>query len=184
LRGETDSVAAECGAEVGNGGVSSHPVVLSLSYEKPNQIKENTETYPDDDGSRFIASADLEIRSFADVVEQELKEVIRFFLLETDNGLGEAQVDVESLLAGHRVDTNNGVLGLNWFPANGAVPFSGVLGLGNGGVQCPETLEALLEFGGETIVGLDLGQEQGVATADLGLVKDKEEGGTRGLQFV
>lgn len=39
MRGEADSVAAERGAEVGDGGVSSHPVVLSLNYEKPNQIK-------------------------------------------------------------------------------------------------------------------------------------------------
>jgi hypothetical protein len=118
------------------------------------------------------------------VVEQELEKVIGFFLLETDNGLGEPQVDVESLLASHRVNTNDGVLGLDWFPPNGAVPFFGELGLGNGSVQCPETLEALLEFRRETIVGLNLGQEQGIATADLGLVEDEEEGGSRGLQFV
>ena len=125
--------------------------------KKPNQIKEDIGTYPYDDSSRFIASADLEIRSFADVVEQELKEVIGFFLLETDNGLGEPLIDVESLLAGHRVDTNNGVLGLDGFPANRAITFSGMLGLGNGRVQCPEPLETLLELGRETIVGLNLG---------------------------
>ena len=34
LRGEADSVPAERGTEVGNGGVSSNPVVLSLDYEK------------------------------------------------------------------------------------------------------------------------------------------------------
>ena len=127
--------------------------------KKPNQIKEDIGTYPYDDSSRLIASADLEIRSFADVVEQELKEVIGFFLLETNNGLCEPQIDVESLLASHRVDTNNGVLGLDWFPANRAVTFPGELGLGDGGVQCPETFEALLEFRRETIVGLNLGQE-------------------------
>jgi hypothetical protein len=118
------------------------------------------------------------------VVEQKLEEVIGFFLLETDNGLGEALVDVESLLASHRVDTNNGVLGLDWFPANGAVTLSGEFGLGNRRVQRPETLKALLELGRKTIVGLNLGQEESVATADLGLVKDEEEGGARGLQFV
>jgi len=49
------------------------------------KLRKDTRTYPDDDGSRFIASADLEVRSFADVVEQELKEVVGLFLLETDN---------------------------------------------------------------------------------------------------
>ena len=29
-----------------------------------------------------------------------------------------------------------------------------------------------------------MGQEEGVATADLGLIKDEEECGSRGLQFV
>ena len=81
------------------------------------------------------------------MVEQELEEVVGFFLLETDNGPGEAWIYVESLFASHRVDTNNGVLGFDWFPANGAVTFSGELGLGNGRVQCAETLEALLELG-------------------------------------
>ena len=118
------------------------------------------------------------------MVEQELKEIFGFFLLETDNGIGEPLIDVESLLAGHRVDTNNGVLGLDGFPANRAITFSGMLGLGNGRVQCPETLETLLELGRETIVGLNLGQVQGIASADLGLVKDEEESGARRLQFV
>ena len=81
------------------------------------------------------------------MVVQELEEVIGFFLLKTDDGLGEARVDVESLFASHRVDTNNRVLGFDWFPANGAVTFSGELGLGNGRVQCAETLEAPLELG-------------------------------------
>ena len=66
LRGETDSVAAEGAAEVGDGRVSSHPVVLSLNYKMPNQTIKDTRTYPDDDSSRLIVSADLEICSLAD----------------------------------------------------------------------------------------------------------------------
>lgn len=164
--------------------MSSNPVVLSLNYKRPNQTIKGTRTYPDNDSSGLIASADLEICALADVVIQKLEEVIRFFLLETDNGPGEALVDVERLLAGHRVDTNNGVLALDRFPANWPITNSREFGLGDGRVQCPETLEALFELGGEAIVGLNLGQEKGVATADLGLVENEEEGGARGLQFV
>jgi hypothetical protein len=61
LRSEADSMAAECGAEVGDGGVSSDPVVLSLNYENQIKSRMDTRTYPDDDSSRFIASANLEI---------------------------------------------------------------------------------------------------------------------------
>jgi len=68
-------------------------------------------------------------------------------------------VDVE-LLAGHRVDTNNGALALDGLPANWSVTNSRELGLGDGRMQCPETLEALFELGRETIVGLNLGQER------------------------
>jgi len=51
-------------------------------------------------------------------------------------------------------------------------------------VQCLEPLEALLEFRRGAIVGLNLRQEQGVATANLGLVKDEEGGGARGCHCV
>jgi hypothetical protein len=53
------------------------PVVLSINYENnPNEITEDTRTYPDDNSSGLIASADLEICSLA---KQELEEVIGSF---------------------------------------------------------------------------------------------------------
>ena len=62
------------------------------------------------------------------MVIQKIEEVIGFFFLETDNGLDEGWVDIESLLTSHRMDTNNGVLGFDRFTANRAVTSSGVLG--------------------------------------------------------
>lgn len=46
-----------------------------------------------------------------------------------------------------------------------------------------QSVKDLLERLGETVVGFDLGQEEGVAT-ELGLLKDEEEGGGGGLLLV
>ena len=56
--------------------------------------------------------------------------------------------------------------------------------MGYGGVQGTETLETLLELGRETLISLDLGEEEGVAAADLWLVEDEEKGGARRLELV
>lgn len=55
-------------------------------------------------------------------------------------------------------------LGLNGFSAHGTATVLGDLGLVNGAVHCSKTLEALLEFGGETVVGFNLRCEQGVTS--------------------
>ncbi len=51
-------------------------------------------TYPNDDSSRSISRADLEVSALGDMVEEELQEVFVFFDLEADDTLGEALVDV------------------------------------------------------------------------------------------
>ena len=65
-----------------------------------------------------------------------------------------------------------------------AVGLTRVLRLVDGGVDGTETFEALLEFGGQTFVGFDLGEEEGVASTVLGLLEDPEEGCARGLRLV
>jgi hypothetical protein len=45
----------------------------------------------------------------------------------------------------------------------------------NAGVQCAQALKTFLKFGREPIVGLNLGEEEGVATTSFGLIEDEEE---------
>lgn len=82
------------------------------------------------------------------------------------------------------MDADDGVLGLDGLATDGAVVLARVLGLVDGRVDGAEAFEALLELGGETFVGLDLGEEEGVASAVHGLLEDPEEGGARGLSLV
>ena len=67
--------------------------------------------------------------------------------LEADDTTSEAGVDVESLLASHGVNTNDGVLRLNGLATNRAVVLARVLCLVDGGVDSAEAFKALLELG-------------------------------------
>ena len=78
------------------------------------------------------------------------------------------------------MDTNDGMFGLDGLATDRAVGLARVLRLVDGGVDGTKTFQALLEFGGQTFVGFDLGEEEGV-TAVLRLLEDPEKGGSRGL---
>lgn len=65
---------------------------------------------PDDEGAGLVGRADLEIRALGNVVVEELEQVLGLLILEADDVAREALVDVESLLAGYGVDTDEGVL--------------------------------------------------------------------------
>ena len=58
----------------------------------------------------FIGGTDLEVGTLRNVVEEELQQVLRLFLLEADNAAREALVHIKSLLACNRVNPDEGVL--------------------------------------------------------------------------
>lgn len=62
-------------------------------------IGKESNTHPDDDGTRLVRSADLEVRALGDVVEEEAKEILGLFSLVTNDVLREALVHIERLLA-------------------------------------------------------------------------------------
>ncbi|KAJ3543851.1 hypothetical protein NM688_g5813 [Phlebia brevispora] len=99
--------------EVTRSSVNSQAVVLERSQSLSNcyihlQVRHNT--YPEHDGAGLPGRAHLEVRALGDVVEEEVEEVFRLFLPETDNAAREAWVDEQGLLAGDRVLADNGVL--------------------------------------------------------------------------
>lgn len=137
------------------------------------------------------------------MVVEELEQVLGLLLLETDDAAGEALVDVQGLLTGHGVNTNERMLlrdesvstdifdgteaaylALNRLAANRSVALPGVLSLVDSRVDGAEALETLLEFRRQPVVSLNLRGKECVTTAVVGLVKDPEEGGARGLLLV
>ena len=76
------------------------------------------------------------------------------------------------------------MFGLDGLATDRAVGLARVLRLVDGGVDGTKTFQALLEFGGQTFVGFDLGEEEGVSSTVLGLLEDPEEGCARGLRLV
>jgi hypothetical protein len=133
---------------------------------------------------RLIPRADLEVRALREVVVQELQQELGLLLAEADDVAREALVHVQRLLAGDGVHAHERVLRLDGRAAHGPAALAREVRLGDGGVHRAQALEALLERGREAVVRLDLGEEEGVAAADLGLVEDEEERGAGGLLLV
>lgn len=67
-------------------------------------------THPNNDAPWLISSTNLEVCAFRDMIEQEFKEVFRFFDLVPHDALREPLVDIQGLLACYRVLTNQGML--------------------------------------------------------------------------
>lgn len=118
------------------------------------------------------------------MVIQEIQQIFRLFLLEAHDRPGESLVNVQRLLAGDGVYAHERMLGLDGLAAHRSAALAREFSLVYGGVQCTQAQEAFLELGGEAVVCLNLGKEEGIATADLGLVEDEEEGRARGLLLV
>lgn len=74
-------------------------------------------------------------------------------------------------------------LGLYGLPSNRSTSVAGVVGLRYRAVNGDKSLEALLKCRRESLVGLDLTGELGIA-AYLRLVQDPEERGTRWLLLI
>lgn len=93
------------------------------------------------------------------------------------------RVDIDGLLAGHRVRANDGVLvhdGVATVDASARHGGGDLLNAGMGGFQA---VKAFLEERGEAVVGLYCVDEKGVA-AGLGLVQDVQKRGSGGLLLV
>lgn len=92
--------------------MNSYPIILSNPRPSmiANLLSQSLETYPNDHAPWCVGSTDLEVGSFGNMVEQELEESFRLFLLQTHNVLGESLVDIECLFSSHGVDTNERVL--------------------------------------------------------------------------
>ena len=118
------------------------------------------------------------------MVEEEVEQVLGLLVLEADDALREALVDVQRLLARDGVDADDRVLGLDGLTPDGATALARVLGLRDCRMDGPEALETLLEPVREPLVRFDLGKEECIATSVHGLVEDPEESGTRGLFLV
>lgn len=158
---------------------------------------------PDDQGAGLVGGTDLEVSALGDVVEQELEQVLGFFLFEPNDAAREALIDVEGFLPGHRVDTNERMLqpmclsylcikalsyrtylGFNRFTTNWSSALPGVLSLVHSGVNSAETLETLLELGGQPFVSFRLRGKEGVTSPVLGLVENPEESSAGRLQLI
>lgn len=139
---------------------------------------------PNNKRARLVRRPDLVVRALSNMVKQELEQELRLFLLEPDDPAREALVDVQSLLTRDGVHADDGMLALDGLSTDGAVVLAREIGLVHGGVDGAQALEALLELEGETLVGLDLRQEEGVTAAIVRLLENPEEGRARGLQLI
>lgn len=140
--------------------------------------------YPNYNGTWLVRCTNLEVSSLGDVIEEELEQELRLLILEADDTLGEARVDVQCLLARHRVLPDDRVLALDGLAPDWSSAFAGMLGLWHCRVHGAKTLETFLEFVREPVVRLNLRQEEGVAATTRRLVEDPEECRTRGLLLV
>ena len=101
----------EGAAVIGRRRVRRQPIILShIHTQHVLHRKSEKNTYPKHDRARLIARADLEVRALREVVEQEVEQVLGLLLLEADDAASEALVDVERLLLGHRMRSDDGVL--------------------------------------------------------------------------
>jgi hypothetical protein len=98
------------------------------------------------------------------VIIQEVQESVRFLLLEADDASTEDGVDIKSLLACCGVDSDDGVLSLDGFSADGSIALSGALSLLDSTVDDLQSLQTLLELVREAVVSLNLRDEEGVTT--------------------
>lgn len=67
-------------------------------------------TYPNNNSSWFVACSDNKIGTFRNMIEEELEQPFRLFVLESNDASCETLVYVECLLAGYRVFSYERVL--------------------------------------------------------------------------
>lgn len=135
-----------------NGGRTGRKV----SEKKKDERKEGGRTVPENDASRLPLSTSREVVASEEVLVQKTEDRLTLLLLEADDAAREARVDVERLVAGNGVTTDEGVDVLDRLTLDGvsALGGDGTGGLLEAGVLDFEGLEVGGERGGETVVGL------------------------------
>ena len=68
---------------------------------------------PDDEGTRLVGRTDLKVCALRNVVKEEFQKILGLLLLPADYAASETRVNEESLLAGQRMDANDGMLRRN-----------------------------------------------------------------------